>query len=339
MGVEVSEAAHEDYSRHQQLAGRMAMLENHFEKTDTYWQFRKRVFGVLAQREARLRVGKTEQKGAALIGPAGAGKSRIVREIIAEHHALAEQAGDHEFGHRVLSVIVPGRATVKETLSEILMQFGHPLKGRRDEEYLGNLVTQYFKECRIAGLHLDEVQDSGRYKTKDSIEVFIKRFRNMMQHIEWPICLILTATPEGRSMINHDPTLTRRLRPMEMKPMSFREDGRCLRTTMLKLLAEAGVQDPGLLEHDEFIKIVIHASAGRFGVAVELIIEAIGECLAEGSEEVDMGHFAEAYALRTDCHEEMNPFLTEHWKQTDTMKAFQRVEDATQVTRRRRGPR
>ncbi|KZY25698.1 MULTISPECIES: TniB family NTP-binding protein [Roseobacteraceae] len=342
MAAQLTSAARKEYAQQNEIADRIVALEDHFEKTDVYWGFRKRVFGVLAQREARLRAGKTEQKGAALIGPAGSGKSRLAKEIIAEHHALAEDADDRQFGCRILSVIVPGRATVKETLTAILSELKVPVHTRRDDDYLARLVMEYFKECGIAGLHLDEVQDSGRYKTSDSIEVFIKRFRNMMQHSEWPICIILTATPEGRAMINHDPTLTRRLRPIEMKPMTFASDGALLRKTMIKLFEDAGVRDAGILQIDEFIKILIHASVGRFGVAVEMTIEAIGECLEDDNDEIDMSYFADAYALRMGCDEELNPFVSEHWKQIDTLEALQRYEDkkreAMKVLNKRRRP-
>ena len=109
MTVNVSDANLASYAQCNSIAEQLVALEDHFEKTNVYQEFRHRVFSVLAQREARLRTGKSELKGAALIGPAGAGKSRIAAEIIAEHHALSAAAGDRQFGSRILSVIVPGR--------------------------------------------------------------------------------------------------------------------------------------------------------------------------------------------------------------------------------------
>ncbi len=335
MAAEVSQADLEAYDRGNQIADQVVALEAHFEQTEIYEEFRNRVFGVLAAREARLRAGKSELKGAALIGPAGAGKSRIAEEVIAEYHALSEAAGDRQYGTRILSVIVPGRATVKETLKEILRALGYPIKSSRDEDYLGRLVAEQFKACGIAALHLDEVQDSGRYKTNDSMEVFLKRFRNMMQDRVWPVCLIMTATPEGRHMINHDATFTRRLRPIEIKPVTFAKDGSAIRSALVQLFRKAGVKDSGILSIDEFIKILLHASAGRFGVAMEMSIEAIGECLSDENDEIDMAYFADAYALRMGCDDEMNPFVSEHWRTIDTLSALQRYEEDRQKRRRK----
>ena len=287
-GSQVSSEALGDFNEMNSLAARLVRLEDYFERTETYLRFRMRVFSVLAQREARLREGRSELKGAVLIGLAGAGKSRIAAEIIKEHNALTTQAGDWKFGTRILSVVVPGRSTVKEALKAILQALGYPAKGRRDEDYLGKLVIEYLKECRIAAIHLDEVQDSGRYKTKDSVEAFLKVFRNMMQHKEWPVCLIMTATPEARHLVNLDEPLRRRLRPMEMRPLTFEEDGQTLRETLMRLFDDAGITDPGILALDEFIRILIHASVGRFGIAVEMAIEAIGECLGHGDKAIDL---------------------------------------------------
>jgi hypothetical protein len=193
-------------------------LSAEFFPTAPFRDFQARVFGVLEEREARLKAGLTEQKGAALLGPAGTGKSRMAEKVISNFEAVAESTGGREFGSRIVSTIVPGRASIKDTLREILRQIGYPCESTRDEDYLTQRVIAQFEGQRVAALHLDEVQDSGRYATSDSTRMFSKKFRNLMQHRRWPVCLILTATLEGREFINHDQTLTRRLRPIEILP-------------------------------------------------------------------------------------------------------------------------
>ncbi|MEO1987911.1 MAG: hypothetical protein ABGX47_14915 [Martelella sp.] len=222
------------------------------------------------------------------------------------------------------------------TLTEILGVLGYPIERARKERYLTSLVVKHMKENGVIALHLDEVQDSGRYKTSDSIGYFIKNFRNLMQHQEWPVCLILTATPEGRDFVTQDPTLTRRLRPIEMRPLDFRTDGEVFRNAIRTLLERAKLAPADeLLAQEEFIKILFHAANYRFGVAMEITIEAIGECLGENRSEIDMGDFAKAYTVRMDCDDEMNPFWAENWRVIDTSQALQRHEvDHTRKRRR-----
>lgn len=65
-----------------------------------------------------------------------------------------------------------------------------------------------------------------------------------------------------------------------------------------------------------------------------MAIEAIGECLEAGGSEMDMGHFANAYLLRMDCDDELNPFVAENWKTIDTLTALQRYEEDRKRRRR-----
>lgn len=62
----------------------------------------------------------------------------------------------------------------------------------------------------------------------------------------------------------------------------------------------------------------------RFGVVMEIVIEAIGEALSEDHGEVNLDHFAEAYFFRADCDAEMNPFITDHWRGIDTASVMDR---------------
>jgi hypothetical protein len=305
-----------------------AELEEGFFPTATYQAFRRRLFTVLEAREARMTRGLFQQKGAALLAPAGVGKTRLVKQAIAEFEAISEASGDRQFGYKVLSVTVPGRATFQETSKAILTKLGYPIHSARDEVYLTNKIVNLMEQQRFAGLHLDEFQDAGRYTTAENRRVFTKRFRNMMDDTQWPVCLILSGTLEGKEFINLDGTLNRRLKPIEVLSISFSSDGKVLRDAAAALLRKSGVKDElGLFAEDEFLKILIHASGYRFGVAIEIIIESIGEAMQEGESCINLEHFAEAYYVRSNCDDDLNPFMSRQWKVIDTTKIFERVGD------------
>ena len=306
--------------------GVLAELEENFFETEPYKAFRRRLYAVMEARDKRLKIGLLEQKGGALIGPSGAGKSRMVEKAIADFHSVAEATGGREFGHHIVSVIIPGRATPKETAAEILRTLGYPVKNARDEDYFFNRIKDLLKHQRIAGLHLDEVQDAGRHTTDAAKEHFTKRFRNLTQDKEWPVCLFLSATLEARELINHDTTLARRLKPIEIRPISLQTDGEKLRESVGSLLQQSGVVDQtGLIENEEFMQILMHAAAYRFGLAIEITIEAIGEAIFDGDRTLDLDHFAGAYFTRTNNDDDLNPFMTPHWRGIDTTKVMDRV--------------
>ena len=66
-----------------------ADLETPFFPTETYTTFRSSVFSILEARETRLKSGLTQQKGAALLAPAGVGKTRLVKQVISEFEGAA----------------------------------------------------------------------------------------------------------------------------------------------------------------------------------------------------------------------------------------------------------
>lgn len=241
----------------------------------------------------------------------------MVKEVIRRYETAAGATGGREYGHKIVSAIVPGKAGVKETCRAVLNKLDYPTRGERTEEYLIGCLRTQLEELQIAGVHLDEVQDAGRYANADTMQGFVKRFRNLMQESPWPVCLILTSTCEGRELINFDKTLSRRLRPTEIRPMTVASDGLSLKCSAEKLITAAGLSHGGLLDEPAFMPLFMHAAAYRFGVAVEMVIEAIGEALSEGQDEVNLDHFAEAYFLRADCDEEMNPFISDHWRGID----------------------
>ncbi len=235
-------------------------LEASFFETEDYRSFRNRVFTVLTLREARMKMGRSELKGAALIGAPGIGKTRMVERIGAEYRELAEMTADCNFGTAILSVTVPGRATIKETCYEVLSEMGYDILANRTEDYLIKRVAEMLELHRIAALHLDEVQDSGRYLTSESMKHFAVRIRNFMQRKTWPVCIIVTGTQEAKTIINQDRTLLRRLRPIEVLPMVPEKDGRIAQDAIKQMLADNNLSDEGLLNETEFLKILIHAS-------------------------------------------------------------------------------
>ena len=323
-----SNNARDELARSEARAAQIVQLESTFVETPTFVAFRKRIFDVLAEREANLKHGVVQQKGACIIGAAGSGKTRMVVEVVRQHTELMAEAGGRQFGHRIVSTVVPGRGTVKETCTEILRALDYPIKSARDDDYLFQLIPQQMKARGIAALCLDEIQDVGRHKTTDTVEHFIKRFRNLMQHSEWPVCLIVSGTPETKAMINHDPTLTRRLRPIEMEASTYEKEGVLIRKTIEGFLAQMEISDAGLLAEPDMISCLIHAGASCFGLTIEIAIAAITDALSQGHHVLTIEHFADAYYERSNSDDELNPFVASNWRMIDTRKAMDRWIEA-----------
>lgn len=200
----------------------------------------------------------------------------------------------------------------------------YPVSGNRDERYLFSMVAEKLEQHKIAALHLDEVQDTGRYLTSESMKHFSVRMRNFMQKKRWPVCVIVTGTEEAKTIINQDRTFQRRLRTIEVQPMTVENEGLIMQRAIKGMLNDNELSDDGLLDEKEFLKILMHAAAYRFGMAIETAVEAIGLAKFEQESQITIDHFAEAYFVRMNCDDEMNPFIARMWKSIDTTKAMER---------------
>ena len=299
-------------------------LREQFVPTPTFEKFLARLFYVLELREDRMKVGSEGIKGLALIGPPGTGKTRTVRMAAELYADSVEARGGRQFGSKVITVTVPSRASVKDTCCEILRQLGYPITGTRTEDYLVNRVIEKLEEHRIAGLHLDEFQDAGKHASKASLEMFTKRFRNLMQSSRWPVSLILSGTMEARELLNVDKTLARRTQPIEIPPMDIDVEGVAMVRAIRQMLEKVGLDDDGLLKSRKFQARLIHAAAGRFGTSLEIAIETIEEALRDGAQTLTANHFAEAYYLRTEADDDLNPFVAKQYKAIDTTQLLDR---------------
>ncbi|MBR2655738.1 MAG: hypothetical protein IKD58_04480 [Loktanella sp.] len=98
-----------------------------------------------------------------------------------------------------------------------------------------------------------------------------------------------------------------------------------MRESVEILLRKSGIADQtGLMVNEEFMQILMHAAAYRFGLAIEITIEAIGEAIFDGVQTLELDHFAGAYFTRTNNDDDLNPFMTPHWRGIDTTKVMDR---------------
>jgi hypothetical protein len=313
-----------DFVNRRRNADFIVDLKSRFFETNYYLEFKEQIFDVLALRESLMKVGQTELMGAALIAPPGSGKTYMVEKIAADYKALIEATGGSQFGSEIFSVTVPGQATVAQTCREILKEIGYPIVASRDDAYLFDEVVKRLEMRKIAALHLDEVQDGGRYSTSDSMRRFTGKMRNFMQQKKWPVCIIVTGTLEAKKIITQDGALDRRLRSIEVMPMVLEMEGLIMQTAIKEMLSDSNLSHDGIMNEAEFLRILMHAAAYRFGMAIETAIQAIGLAKLEGDDEVTIDHFAKAYFVRMNCDDESNPFIARLWKSINTTKAMDR---------------
>ena len=99
--------------------------------------------------------------------------------------------------------------------------------------------------------------------------------------------------------------MRRRVRTVELRSLSFPQDVDAVKKIASEFLGlRPQVTAEGLMT-DEFVARLLHASLNQFGILVEFVQDGIREALECGDAKLEIGHFADAYAARTACPDEI----------------------------------
>ena len=103
---------------------------------------------------------------------------------------------------------------------------------------------------------------------------------------------------------------------------------------MTPLADEPALLHEGMIIVPDFMFILIHVAAYRFGLVVELTVEAVAEVSSNCDTVFDFDHFAVGDFGRTNSANEPNPFILDHWSEIDTTMCHGSLYRRTQGTPR-----
>lgn len=299
-------------------------LKARFFPTPTYHEFRREFDLLLAERHANLAAGRQKEvHGLLVVAPSGAGKTTLVRNALNEHASGLRILSEGEEQADVVSMAVPSPATPKGVGLCMLDALGYPLRRDRSADIIWQLVKTQFAERQVLFLHLDEAQDFARHNNRSDQHAVISTLKSLMQSPKWPVGLILSGMPELLDLVNMDPQLARRLRPVEHRPLKISVDGGMIVAAIRQYAAAARIAADGALCKPGFVKRLVHAADYCFGILAEMICEAIGEALAAGEDILSLKSFVACFARRSGCPVGLNPFITEDYLAIDVRKLLE----------------
>jgi hypothetical protein len=118
---------------------------------------------------------------------------------------------------------------------------------------------------------------------------------------DWPLVLILSGVPDlAKHLEKERPTEDRRQLRFLLTPIHFEminpvEDAAELNEMAYSYADKAGVNFDTLSNRD-FFERLSHACAYRWGLVIEMLIEAFSTCVLSGSSTVTIEHFVEAFS-------------------------------------------
>lgn len=247
-------------------------------------------------------------------GKAGAGKSRALSHTFRNRPEF-KGFGTPDEWCPLLSVVAPSPFTLGALGNEIARKLGY--HGRREIQHskVWPVVRELMAEFEVRILHIDEAQHGDEINNPVMAQEVENTFKRMMQEADWPIWLILSGLPELSRFCQDDDSMKRRVRVLPFEPLTFSNHADAVCETVRDLVDLCPQVGCGKLKSHEFAHRLLHAATYQFGLVVEYVQDAIAECLAaEGGGELDIGHFADVYALRTGVlTDDLNPFLAKDW--------------------------
>jgi hypothetical protein len=244
-----------------------------------------------------------ETRGVMLIGGPGSGKSHLLERTLSKLTVLQEG----EYGRpRYLGCSVPSPATFKSMTLALLEESGYPdANPRREAWSLWQDLRHRLQLLGISVLWIDEAQDLFCADRK----LILRALKSLMQG-DNAVIVVLSGTEDLAKVIRTDPQVQRRFTAMVLPDLVEQVDGDSFRNVITQYCQRVGLGMP--IEAD-LIGRIFHGARYRFGRALELLLQAMEIAIGRDDEDLDIGHFAAAYAMNEACTAAENVFYAEHY--------------------------
>lgn len=127
--------------------------------------------------------------------------------------------------------------------------------------------------------------------------------------------LILSGVPVLSTYIHSEEKLSKLLRPVTFDLIHIDKDIQELMGVAYSYADLAGVNfDP--LSSVDFFQRLSFSCADRWGLAIELIINAVTECGVNGERDISIYYFAKAYSRTYETEPGCSPFIIENYRQS-----------------------
>lgn len=252
-----------------------------------------------------------ETRGIVLIDGPGGGKTSLVDHALRTHPAFADAAPDTM---PVIKARVPSPAKLKSLALEILAESGYgDVSDRRERWFLWKLVRTRFEMLGTAVLWIDEAHDLFQSGTPSEVRDILKTLKSLMQG-HGAVIVVLTGIKSLWQIASYDDQVRRRFSKISMPEVTNAKDGKAISRQMEIFCNRAGLLPPA---ESDLVQRLIYASHSRFGLCIENILNAIERALRSDADQLEMQHFAEAWAMREGCDYRANVFLAPRWSEID----------------------
>lgn len=149
----------------------------------------------------------------------------------------------------------------------------------------------------MVGIHFDECQHVFSEEGDRTNQQFLDSFKTLLKDARWPLMLILSGVPSLATHIAKEEQLSRLLRVVHFKPIDLTQQADVEEMVQLTFsyANRAGLDFEPIATTDFFERLAF-TCCDRWGLVIEMVIEAFTSAVIEGASVCSVDHFARAYA-------------------------------------------
>jgi hypothetical protein len=285
-----------------------------------------------------------ETRGVIVPAPSGEGKSSLIghalsgfRQVDADHGASHDANADATHSEAtMLRLVTPSPGTMKSLGLEILERTGYSdVSERRERWSIWKIVRHRLALRRVRLVWLDEAQHILSEGSPAERRTALDAIKTLMAG-ESACTVILSGVASLEQIRTIDPQIERRFTFFPLQPMTGPRERRRLRIILEEFCAAAALGAPAA---SDLVDRILHGVDGRFGRAIEMMVEAVALAVEQRATALDLQHFAESWAITAGCAPVVNVFVADKW--ADIASVSEESEEQTGAAgrgrRKRRG--
>ncbi len=256
-----------------------------------------------------------EARGLLVTGPSRSGKSTEIRKLLSEVNSGDTLMPDGRPA-KIASVILKGSLTWKD-LGMYTLHTGlkYPATGRLTQREVWERVVLQAKLQGVVGIHYDECQHIFPTKGGDSSAKILDSFKSLLKQSEWPLMLILSGVESLARQITQEEQLAYLLRPLAFSELSTaNKDDQTELNTLCYAYAQKAELDLGGLPSHDFYNRLATACAFRWGLVIELLIDACIVALSAKRTKLAASDFCKAFSDATGLRPGYSPFSIDDYE-------------------------
>lgn len=249
-----------------------------------------------------------EGRALALLGEAGAGKSRALQYVFKRHEFKEPRPGG--LVAPLVSVAAPSPCTLRQLGNAVLDALGYHATRDLKENVVWDVIRQQVKVLGIRFLHIDELQHLFQVNDQNEIAKVRNTLKNLMQQRDWPLFLIVSGLPEVYRHLEEDEQIKRRTSFVRFESLGESE-AHYLRQAIAVFGGQLAELDTRTLADVDIASRLLVAGSHQLGTCIEIIQDAVREACEKDSAQLLIEHFATVYATRSGCRPDDNPFISD----------------------------